>query len=262
MEPTRGCKGTLRPRTRAPDGFWAEKVQLILAIRLLLLFCGLLYFLVKVFDVILKTNNKDGTFETIHPKLYSLIMFLLGVAIVVASIWLIKEMLVGLWHGVNYVTTSLSRIDAVVLVALITAGVSIFSVIMSSIVSKIIDYRHTRKNYLAQKREGPYGEFIAMVYKIKSINDDGSYTNEDMIKDVESFSKQLTLYGSKQVVEKWNEFRKNSVKPEDQNDSVSKDNLFILEDIMNQMRKDVGVKRVKKGNLLGFFINDIWDYIK
>lgn len=26
---------------------------------------------------------------------------------------------------------------------------------------------------------------------------------------------------------------------------------------MNDMRKDLGLKRVKKGNLLGFFINDI-----
>ena len=101
-----------------------------------------------------------------------------------------------------------------------------------------------------------------MVYKIKSINEDESYTNEEMLKDVESFSKQLTLYGSKPVVEKWNEFRKNSVKPADPKGNVSKDNLFILEEIMNQMRKDVGVKKVKKGNLLGFFINDIWDYIK
>lgn len=165
-------------------------------------------------------------------------------------------------NAVTKLISSFPKIDAVILVALITAGVSIFSVIMSSIVSKIIDYRHTRKNYLAQKREGPYGEFIAMVYKIKSINEDESYTNEEMLKDVESFSKQLTLYGSKPVVEKWNEFRKNSVKPADPKGNVSKDNLFILEEIMNQMRKDVGVKKVKKGNLLGFFINDIWDYIK
>ena len=35
------------------------------------------------------------------------------------------------------------------------------------------------------------------------------------------------------------------------------DNLFLMESIMNDMRKDLGLKRVKKGNLLGFFINDI-----
>ena len=34
-------------------------------------------------------------------------------------------------------------------------------------------------------------------------------------------------------------------------------NLFLLEEIMNEMRKDLGLKKVKKGNLLAFFINDI-----
>ncbi len=31
---------------------------------------------------------------------------------------------------------------------------------------------------------------------------------------------------------------------------------------MNEMRKDLGMKKVKKGNLLAFFINDIKDYIE
>ena len=33
--------------------------------------------------------------------------------------------------------------------------------------------------------------------------------------------------------------------------------MFIFEEITNEMRKDLGLKRVKKGNLLAFFVNDI-----
>ena len=35
-----------------------------------------------------------------------------------------------------------------------------------------------------------------------------------------------------------------------------------MEEIMNEMRKDLGLKRVKKGNLLAFFINDIKSALK
>ena len=40
------------------------------------------------------------------------------------------------------------------------------------------------------------------------------------------------------------------------------DNLFLMEDIMNEMRKDLGMKKVKKGNLLAFFVNDIKSILK
>lgn len=33
--------------------------------------------------------------------------------------------------------------------------------------------------------------------------------------------------------------------------------LFLMEELMNEMRKDLGLKKVQKGNLLAFFINDI-----
>ena len=39
-------------------------------------------------------------------------------------------------------------------------------------------------------------------------------------------------------------------------------NLFLMEDIMNEMRKDLGMKKVKKGNLLAFFVNDIKSILK
>ena len=60
------------------------------------------------------------------------------------------------------------------------------------------------------------------------------------------------IWGSSKVINKWIQFRENGADPK-----KAKDNLFLMESIMNDMRKDLGLKRVKKGNLLGFFINDI-----
>ena len=75
-----------------------------------------------------------------------------------------------------------------------------------------------------------------------------------MIKDLSKFSKQITLWGSPRVVKKWVKFRENGANPD-----AGMENLFLLEEIMNDMRKDLGVHRVDKGNLLGFFVNDIKD---
>ena len=75
-----------------------------------------------------------------------------------------------------------------------------------------------------------------------------------MLADLSVFSKQITLWGSSKVVKK---FRENSANPE-----LARKNLLVLEDIMNEMRKDLGLKRTKKGNLLAFFVNDIKQAIK
>ena len=92
-----------------------------------------------------------------------------------------------------------------------------------------------------------------MLYKIQQNGKKkGSYTEEQMIEDLSKFSRQITLWGSSKVVKKWVKFRENGTNPD-----AGKDNLFLMEEIMNEMRKDLGLKKVKKGDLLAFFINDI-----
>ena len=160
--------------------------------------------------------------------------------------------------AVNWLTSLTSKLDAVIIVALITGCVSIVSVLISSIVAKRIEYNRSRQEYLAKKREEPYGQFVDMIYKIQqNTKQKGSYTEKQMLMDISQFSKQITLWGSSSVVNKWVEFRENGSNPE-----FAQKNLLVLEDIMNEMRKDLGLKKTKKGNLLAFFINDIKTAIK
>ncbi|WP_314676279.1 hypothetical protein [uncultured Streptococcus sp.] len=63
------------------------------------------------------------------------------------------------------------------------------------------------------------------------------------------------IWGSSQVVKKWNSFRENSL-DDNMKDSPEK-TLILMGEVMNAMRKDLGVKSVGRGNLLSFFINDI-----
>lgn len=198
----------------------------------------------------MNTNNENVPFSEKHPKLNLIISFLflliIGCVIVYAIIKIIKL-------GIE-VLDIISGFDAVIIVALITGVVSIFTVL----ISKLIEYKNNRQDYLSKKREDPYGEFVDMVYKIQQNSKNNiKYSEAEMIKDLSKFSKQITLWGSPRVVKKWVKFRENGANPD-----AGMENLFLLEEIMNDMRKDLGVHRVDKGNLLGFFVNDIKDVMK
>lgn len=198
-------------------------------------------------------ENKK-TFAERHPKLNILLGLVLFAGIVATAIWLIKLFFNFVIDVIIKLTAIASRLDVVVIVALITGLVSI----VSSIISKVIDYRKSRQEYLTQKREKPYGEFVEMIYRVqKNTKRPGTYSEKQMLEDLSKFSKQITLWGSSRVINKWIQFRENGSDPE-----KAKDNLFLMEEIMNDMRKDLGLRKVKKGNLLGFFINDIKSAMK
>lgn len=193
-----------------------------------------------------------------HPKLNILLGLVLFAGIVAIAIWLIKFFYNFVIDGIIKLTAVVSKLDAVVIVALITGLVSIVGVIISSIIAKIIDYRKSRQEYLTQKREKPYGEFVEMIYRVqKNVKSPGTYSEKQMFEDLSKFSKQITLWGSSRVINKWIQFRENGSEPE-----KAKDNLFLMEEIMNDMRKDLGLRKVKKGNILGFFVNDIKSAMK
>lgn len=80
----------------------------------------------------------------------------------------------------------------------------------------------------------------------------------DKFRMMSDFSKGLTLWGSNKVVKKWLRYRKASL------EGISPENsLFLLEDIIYEIRKDVGRrKRLVKGDMLSIFINDIEKIIK
>lgn len=198
-------------------------------------------------------NHNTQSFAEKHPRLNFLMGLVLLLGLVAVAVFVVLEIFKYLGAGIKWLSSLASSVDAVIIVALITGGVSITGVLISSVVAKRIDYVKSRQEYLAKKREDPYGQFVDMIYKMQNnIKNKDSYTQEQMLEDVSKFSKQITLWGSSKVITKWVEFREKSQDPK-----TAQQNLLLLEDIMNEMRKDLGLKKTKKGNLLAFFINDI-----
>ena len=202
--------------------------------------------------------KQKQTFAEKHPKINFLMGLMLLIGMAIAAILLIKWILeaVGEWivSIVNFVEKFVNTSDQVIVVAMITGAVSITGVVISSIIAKIVEYRYNVKKYLYDKREEPYKQFVEMIYKIMEdikMSDDKKMTEEEMVKMVSEFSKGLTLWGSNRVVRKWLKYRKSSLRGD-------KDVLWKMEDIIYEMRRDVGLgRKLKKGDMLAFFVNDI-----
>lgn len=206
-------------------------------------------------------KNKQP-FSQRHPKwnlIIGIILLLIIIALIVGAAYLlIKLLCLSIVKVVEWIASMSSKLDAVVIVALITGAVSIIGVVISSVFTKAIEHKQKRQEYLTQKREESYGGFVEIVYKLqKNSKNCSTYSQEEMIEDLSKFSKQITLWGSSKVVNKWVQFRENGTSPDN-----GINNIFLIEEIMNVMRKDLGLKKIQKGNLLAFFVNDIKQKMK
>ncbi len=198
-------------------------------------------------------------FSQRHPRINFMIGLILLVIIVLIIVWLIWFVFSSLGKGIEqtviFLKEFVSTTDKVIIVAMITGTVSIIGVVFTSVVAKIIDYRYNVKKYLYDKREVPYEQFISMIYTIMEDTKkpvDERMTEFEMSRMVSEFSKGLTLWGSNKVVKKWLKYRKASI------GQPNPENLLLLEDIIYEIRKDVGLrKKLGKGDMLSFFINDV-----
>lgn len=204
-----------------------------------------------------KSKKVKKPFHERHPRLnflLGLFMLLLMVALgILFCRWLLILLEYGITNLLEFIKKIVSTTDKVIVVALITGAVSITGVVISSIVAKVVEYRYNVKKYLYDKREEPYKQFVEMIYKIMENTkkeEAQRMSEEDMTLMVSEFSKGLTLWGSNRVVKKWLNYRKSSLN--------GKNSLWELEEIIYEIRKDVGLgRKLKKGDMLSFFVNDI-----
>ncbi|MFQ9709185.1 MAG: hypothetical protein ACLRYR_11210 [Bifidobacterium dentium] len=97
-------------------------------------------------------KNNKVSFAEKHPKLNIFLGLVLIVVIGAFSIWLVKLLYNIIINGIIKLTEVASKLDAVIIVGLVTGLVSLTGAIISSIVAKIVDYRKSRQEYLTQKK--------------------------------------------------------------------------------------------------------------
>ena len=199
----------------------------------------------------IKMQNDNEKFN-IKSFIIGLVYLVIIVALIILLMLkiLLPFVFIPFFDMIYNVILKVSHLDAVIIVALITGTLSLIGVIINSIVSKLIDYTKSRNDYLAKKRESVYKDFISMIYDVfESAKKAETNSQEELIKNIFSFNKQLTLWGSKKVVKGWLKYKSESEKHFDNIKS-----LLLLENIVNDMRKDIGTEKLGKYDILSFFI--------
>ena len=199
-------------------------------------------------------NLKNEKKESMQA--WAIIKGLLVLAIVVFIIACGVTALINLaGPGVAAFFLSLSTLDSTIVVALITATVSIVSYVSGNVASNVMK----RNEYLRKHREEPYMQLISMFYdfqvQTKTVKE---FTQKELIDLFNHFTKELTLWGSSKAIKAWGNWRVASSR----GFNDPKDLLFGMEKVLIQLRKDMGLKRgIAEGDLLRLIANDIDDYI-
>ena len=105
-----------------------------------------------------KSSSEKNSIRNTFLTLWVLLGFIILCIMVLR--WLISVIGRALISAGIWLKIFTSSLDAVIIVALITGSVSVVGVIFTSVVGKIIEYHQKRMEYLYQKRETPYYNFI------------------------------------------------------------------------------------------------------
>jgi hypothetical protein len=168
-------------------------------------------------------------------------------------------------------------LDNDIAVAILTAGSAIFVSVFSAIWSRNIERTEQIEQQIRDKKTPIYEGFIEvafeLLYSSKTNSNDlnkishpnksgpGQSRNLDPIEKLRGLTPKLIIWGTNEVIESWNEFR--SVSANQNTDQSTSDRahevLYAFEQFMIEIRRDLGHKdtRIKKGDLLRTFINDI-----
>lgn len=169
----------------------------------------------------------------------------------------IRYILVSLWK----VFSGLQKETAA---ALIAASATILVSVFSVVGAKYYERKRVIEEELRQRKIPIYEEFIKFLFKIIGNEklESESLNEKDMEKFFIEFTQKLMIWGSDEVIEQWSKYRKVSIEHFENGDSNLND-MFQLENILLAIRKDTGHKNknLKKGDLLGLFVNDIEKYI-
>lgn len=186
----------------------------------------------------------------------------IALAIIVGLLNLIVTGLKAIWTGFLSLINTLSTLDTVLIIALISGAITILGLIVNSIISvalKVYEYRKKTKAELRIKMEKPYSEFINLIFDMMMRTKQSKVMSEKEIQDrMIGFSKEVALYGSNKVVKRWAYFRTSADK------LTPLENLTLLENILFAIREDLGMRKrgMKKGDILSLFINDIPEILK
>ena len=163
---------------------------------------------------------------------WGIFKYLLNIVAFVFVISGILEIIILIPNIIEYVL----NLDSVFKVAIVTGVVSIAGVVYSAYMK--------RKEYLSEKRKDAYLLFLRFMYELMIINPD--MDKKRIIKNINKFQSSILLWGSPSVIRAWNTFKQNNT----DNPQDTEKTLHYIEILINAMRTDLGVIKVKENEII------------
>ena len=171
--------------------------------------------------------------------------------------WLILMLVRQVLRWLQELVYTVSTMDTVIIIALISGTITIFGLIVNSMLSlhiKNSESQYKRKAILLKKLEAPYTQFVNMLFDmVQKKEDAGAIDEEVRSKLLRDMSREIILYGSDKVVKKWVSYKKKAP------GFTISEHLLYLEDLLLMIREDMGIKKgeLTPGDLLSLFVNDL-----
>ncbi|MGA9288440.1 MAG: hypothetical protein WBV93_08790 [Anaerobacillus sp.] len=167
-----------------------------------------------------------------------------------------------LFNLLNWIYNQFFELDPRISASLITG---VF-VILGTTLSITIPYFNQKKKDIEeehrQQKIPMYKDFLDFLFRVfMGVKMGKQLGQKEIVQMMSKFTQDLILWGSEDVIEKYQEYRKHFMNRKE-GQKTTKDEMMLLEDLLLKIREDMGHDNssIKKGDILALFINDIDKY--
>ena len=180
---------------------------------------------------------------------------------VALSIMIIIGIGIGVFFVIKWLIIIFSGLQKEVAAAIIAATGTVLVSVISVMVGKYLERKRSIEQELRNKKIPMYNGFVEfwLNFMMSEKITGKQITEKETIKYFNKFTQELMVWGSDEVVSLWSQYRRKFVNQDPEKPDPSFNNMFEFEKLLLAIRKDTGHKNkgLKRGDLLGLFINDI-----
>lgn len=173
--------------------------------------------------------------------------------------------IICLFYGVYLISVKVIKIflslPPEISATIIAATSTIIVAVLSIVIGKYYEQKRVIENELRQKKIPMYESFIEFYFKILMAEKIKAkkVTNQDMMKFFNTFTQELIVWGSDEMINLWSDYRRKHIDDGSDKQGSPLQTMYDFEELLLAIRKDTGHrnKNISKGSLLGLFINDL-----
>lgn len=179
-----------------------------------------------------------------------------GIGFAIGFFGLAAFLVLSLWDALTSLQPELAA-------GIASAGASIIAAAIVVVAGKLLEQRREIATSQRQKKVEIYDDFVNTWLERTLLAENlgrERMSDQELQEFFVNFTQEALLWSSGDVVRKWGRYRTQSLPAS--TDGIS--SMFEFEKVLAAIRKDVGLanKRLKQGDLLRLFINDVDDHLK